>query len=309
MRARTPARRERGREGSLPFCVLFPIATATSSSAPRVSSLTSYSEQYARVAATGSAALVISRAGFVFTENATRASAWLAESQREPGPHPATFGGSNGIWPMSVVTWSASLGLCRPAAARAAETHSTGNRGRFRRMSRKAGSRTIASTSARMLRLADTNVAASWLSTVVRRIDAGQVAVELRRDELGAVRVVDRCVHHVARVGHTVAEVGDGAAVRLARVEDRGLARDPPTGERLRALDDVGLRHERARDGEQLHELARVVLVRFVAGRVGAVEVDEHRGIDRDLVRELAKVAQRVQAQTGCAAAPCTRPS
>jgi len=67
-----------------------------------------------------------------------------------------------------------------------------------------------------------------------------------------------------------------------------------PTGERARALADVLLRVVADTHREQLHDLAREILVRRALDVVLRVEEIQHRGILRDRDRQIAQVAGRV---------------
>ena len=87
----------------------------------------------------------------------------------------------------------------------------------------------------------------------------------------------------------------------LAVVRARVIEVQPPAGERPREPFDVGLRvvgtavgRGRA-EAEQLHQLARVVLVRAALHVVAAVEVHRHRRVERrHLVRQRAEAQPRI---------------
>ena len=67
-----------------------------------------------------------------------------------------------------------------------------------------------------------------------------------------------------------------------------------PAGERLCAAPDVVLGVAADPHGEELHELAAVVLVRRPTGGGAEVEIPQHPRVDRDLVEEVAEAAERV---------------
>src|SRR5215212_11681714 len=68
--------------------------------------------------------------------------------------------------------------------------------------------------------------------------------------------------------------------------------------ERARLLADIALAVAAARaEREELHHLARVVLVRRPLRVLGAREPEEHRGVARDPGEELAEAAEGVAAQ------------
>ena len=87
------------------------------------------------------------------------------------------------------------------------------------------------------------------------------------------------------------------AAVVVEAAGAVGVLAERPAGERARRLADVLLGVVADAEREQLHQLARVVLVgvRFDVDVV--VEVAQHRRILRHVQREIAHVAQRVLAE------------
>jgi len=110
----------------------------------------------------------------------------------------------------------------------------------------------------------------------------------------------------------SLAEVGHAAAVRTTRIEDARLLarvhrqtlivvpganrvwwRQLPARERFRALPHIILGVVARPHREQLHELARVVLVRVLAGRRGEVEVAKHGRVGRHLQKHRAQVCHR----------------
>ena len=103
--------------------------------------------------------------------------------------------------------------------------------------------------------------------------------------------------------GAGAAEHGLAAVVPARGVEaevDQALRVRPigaPARERAGELPHVGLRVGAAvrAEREQLHQLARVVLVDRAAAVVEAVEEDEHRPVDRDRARHRAEGAEAVR--------------
>ena len=87
---------------------------------------------------------------------------------------------------------------------------------------------------------------------------------------------------------------------RPALVDEDGLAGvvvRVPAGQGERCVLDVGLGDMLLADGEQLLEFAGVVLVRALDGGPAAIQVDQHRGRDRDLLEERPVVAHGVAAE------------
>ena len=157
---------------------------------------------------------------------------------------------------------------------------------------------------------------------VVRDRARDELAPQLADQVLGVVRVAEHRVEGAvhadgAVVGHGgaperrdhVPEEALLAGVELTRGErdlavvgalERGV--QAPAGERAGERDDVVLRVVVAAVGrlrpeaEQLHQLARVVLVRAALHVLIAVQVHRHRGVDRrHLVRERAEAGGRVR--------------
>ncbi len=76
-----------------------------------------------------------------------------------------------------------------------------------------------------------------------------------------------------------------------------GIAIEAPAGERTRRFLDVLLGVVALAEREELHDLAREILVRLALAVLRAVEVDEHRRVLRRRVQQRAEVAQRIGAQ------------
>ena len=116
------------------------------------------------------------------------------------------------------------------------------------------------------------------------------------------LRVGDAEIEHVAVV--EVAALAEDPlrrrVVRLGVVEDRhravAAALGAKAGQRPRGLTDVLLRVALA-EREQLHQLARVVLVGLLLRRVGERQEQQHRRVLRDVGQQAAEAAQRVAAQ------------
>ena len=89
------------------------------------------------------------------------------------------------------------------------------------------------------------------------------------------------------------------ATVVQAGAEDElpGLAHEARAGERARGLLDVLLFVVTLAEGEELHHLAREILVGCAAPVLRAVEVDHHRRVARDRAQQRGEAAQRVLAQ------------
>ena len=162
------------------------------------------------------------------------------------------------------------------------------------------------------------------------RVARDQVLNQLLRDERADVRIVEDVVDRVVQVPGRALARGQHHAVQqglrlpvvlglvghhrvdVVRHARSGRGRETPAGEDASEVVDVVLRVGRNRlslvvelrraidiephstDREQLQDLARVVLVRPGARVVVDVEVVPHRRIERDVVEQLAVVAERV---------------
>jgi hypothetical protein len=106
-------------------------------------------------------------------------------------------------------------------------------------------------------------------------------------------------VEHVRAAADQPPENDLGALVVQPRPEKivAGIEVDAPAGEGARRLLDVLLAVLAFAQGEELHQLAREVLVRLAAAIGRRVEVDDHRRILRYRVQQRAEVAERVPAQ------------
>src|SRR5207302_648517 len=78
------------------------------------------------------------------------------------------------------------------------------------------------------------------------------------------------------------------------RVDHRLRVRLPPSGEALGCGLYVVLAERVRAHREELHQLARIVLVRALSGGRAEVEVAQHAWVDRDLLHHRAKVAEGV---------------
>src|SRR5262245_9503398 len=77
-------------------------------------------------------------------------------------------------------------------------------------------------------------------------------------------------------------------------LELAGLRLDRPAGEGARGLADVALSVVALAEREELHHLAREVLVRLALAIGRRIEVDHHRRVLRDGVQKLAEIPHRV---------------
>ena len=99
-------------------------------------------------------------------------------------------------------------------------------------------------------------------------------------------------------VAHVVDPVDAEVALRpvvVAGGDERGALGpqgQPPSGQRRGGGLHVGLAVVADAEGEELHQLAGEVLVGRPPGRLPAVEVDEHRRVDRDRAHEVGERAQ-----------------
>jgi len=84
---------------------------------------------------------------------------------------------------------------------------------------------------------------------------------------------------------------------RGAEAERAGVAVQAPAGEGPRRLLQIGLAVAALAEGEELHQLARKVLVGRLLAAARVVEIDQHRRVARDGVQQVAEVAERVTAQ------------
>ncbi len=82
-----------------------------------------------------------------------------------------------------------------------------------------------------------------------------------------------------------------------AEHEFTGLRIDAPAGKGARRLFDVLLGVVPFPQREELHHLAREVLVRLCLAIGGAVEIDDHRRVSRDCVEQRPEAAQRMLPQ------------
>ena len=129
------------------------------------------------------------------------------------------------------------------------------------------------------------------------RIRRDEFAPQLGGDELGGLGPREQDVEHgVAVEAPGLPEHGLRAVVVEPRAEDEraGLAVEAPAGERARGLLDVLLGVVAFAEREELHHLAREILVRRALAVLHAVEVDDHRRILGDRVQQRAEVAERV---------------
>ena len=123
--------------------------------------------------------------------------------------------------------------------------------------------------------------------------------MQLPGDERRARGVVAHRVDDLVVPLHVPPEERHRRRQRVLRVEagEAGLPVHVPARERLGAVAHVGLGVVPRAHREQLHDLTGVVLVGRGHHRRIAIEVDEHRGIDGELLEQRAEVPQRVGAQ------------
>ncbi len=132
-----------------------------------------------------------------------------------------------------------------------------------------------------------------------------EVAPELAHEEGGVRRILEAEVTGVLPVEGALlaedqleAEVVPGPVVAEVRGADAALPLVAEPGQRPRLLADVllGIAVLRA-EGEQLHQLARVVLVRRAPAVLRAVQPEEHRRVRGDVQQQLPEVPERVAAE------------
>ena len=125
----------------------------------------------------------------------------------------------------------------------------------------------------------------------------GEVAQELARDAAPVAALVGvgepEDPHLAGGMGAAVVRGGPVAAVL-----------DPVAREDARGGLDVALLERPHADGVQLEQLTSEVLARVVLGRVGTVEVDQHRGMDDRVLQHLVEASQGVLADDIAVARP-----
>ncbi|CAM2154859.1 hypothetical protein PT2222_310076 [Paraburkholderia tropica] len=127
-----------------------------------------------------------------------------------------------------------------------------------------------------------------------------ELAPHFRRHEMRRLWLAEQNVEHrVAIERAAVAEHGLHAVVVLRRPRDElpGIGVDGPARVGARRLGDVLLRVLPFAEREQLHDLAREVLVRLALAIARAVEIEQHRRIFRHLVQHCREIAERVAPQ------------
>ena len=129
-----------------------------------------------------------------------------------------------------------------------------------------------------------------------------ELAPQLADDELRRLRPREQQVEHGVAVEAPGAARARSSRRRRAGAgandERAGLAVEAPAGERARRFLDVRFGVVALAEREQLHHLAREVLVRRALAVLRAVEVDEHRRILRRRVQQRGEVAERIGARS-----------
>jgi hypothetical protein len=141
---------------------------------------------------------------------------------------------------------------------------------------------------------------ADALDLVRVRILGDELAPELGGDERRGLRTLEDHVEHgVAVEAARFAEHRLHAGIVDERAEQvaAGFAIEAPARERARRFLDVAFRVLPLAEREELHHLAREVLVRLRLAALRGVEVDEHRRVLRRRVQEVGEAAERVRAQ------------
>jgi hypothetical protein len=127
-----------------------------------------------------------------------------------------------------------------------------------------------------------------------------ELAPQLAGHEFRRLRLREEDIEHRAPVeAARAAEEGLDALVvrRPAKQELTGFRINAPPGESARGLLDVLLAVMALAEREELHQLAREVLVGLLLAARRVVEIDQHRGVAGDRSEQLAEIAQRVPAQ------------